>query len=41
MRVQVHRKLHKDLADLYQVQTLTGHQGKARFIEMKYEMARS
>ena len=26
--MQVHRKLHKDLAELCQVQTLPGHQGK-------------
>lgn len=27
VRVQVHRKLHKDLSELCQVQTLPGHQG--------------
>ena len=32
VRVQVHRKLHKDLAELCQVQTLQGHQGSASAI---------
>ncbi len=37
VRVQVHRKLHKDLAELCQVQTLPGHQGKS-FITVRSQV---